>query len=108
MTRRTKIMLGVLLAVALGHTLPWMFPVYHYTSSDGGFHEMEVPWKGRRFDFVTNAFRTYQRGGHPDAVLMRTFERRWSRPNLWLDYLTHERWRLPLAPTERRSTNAPS
>lgn len=101
MSRRTKIMIGGFLAGAVTYTLlSWMLPVYHYTSSDGGFDEIEVPWKGRRFDVVTNAFRTYQLDGHPDAVLMRTFERRWAHPNLWLDNLTHERWRLPLAPTD--------
>lgn len=101
MRSRTKILLfsgAVLILGVLYTVLMWSFPVYHYTSSDGGFQEIEVPWKGRRFDLVLQQFEKYRNAGPSDAVLMRTFERRWSSPNLWPDNLTHERWRLPLAP----------
>jgi hypothetical protein len=103
MTRRAKIFVGTVLVGGVAYTLlAWGLPSYGYISSDGGFHETEVPWKGRQYDVVTRAFEAYQRDGHPDAVLMRMSERYWACPNLWLDNLTHKRWRLPLAPPEKR------
>lgn len=101
MTRRSKTIWKALLVLATVYIpLSWRWPSYIYTSSDGGFRELEVPFKGRHFDVVTRAFEKYRQNGHPDAVLMRTFDREWWSPNLWVENLRHERWTLPRAPDE--------
>lgn len=101
MTRRARITWKVLLILAVVYIpLSWSWPSYRYTSSDGGFRSFEVPFKGRHLDAVTREFDKYRQNGHPDAVLMRTFDRNWWHPNLWRENLTHERWQLPRAPTK--------
>jgi hypothetical protein len=80
----------------------WQLPVYHYTSSDGGFNEIEVPWKGRDFNVVEQSFQEYKESGHDNVILIRTTPKPWASPNLWWDNLSHPRWRLPFQ--SRRAT----
>ena len=74
------------------------FAVYHYISSDGGYEDVEAPWKGRHFDSVVRGFNNYrEEHARTDVVLCRNFERTWWRFWCWYDYLTNERWDCPVA-----------
>lgn len=86
------IALLLVLWFAVGRTLP----VYHYESSDRGWSDIEVPWKGRHFAGVEKGFEDYRRAqSNADVKLHRTSGRIWAAPNLWWDNLTHRRWDLP-------------
>jgi hypothetical protein len=100
MTRRAQIT-WTLLLLAAGYTLLFRGRIsYPYVSSDGGFRDIEVPFKGRHLPVVTAHFDKYRQNGHPDAVLMRCFDREWWFPSLWIGNFTDERWKLPRAPAE--------
>jgi len=67
-------------------------------SLDGGFDDIEVPWKGRTLTSVEINFENYKRQtNNPDLKLYRTSKRIWHAPNLWIDNLTNRRWTLPFA-----------
>jgi len=77
---------------------------YRYESSDGGFHDSEMPEKGRDYPLIEKAFNRHKKGqGDPEIVLIRTFTR---EPN-W-HYWTwgessHPRWKCPYRPPRRRA-----
>lgn len=118
-TRRTfgRILVKALALVALAalfalwYVLAFSLPVYHYESSDRGWDEIEVPWKGRHLETVEALFEGYRaERGDPDLVLCRTSRRSWWSPNLWWDNLTHRRWALPYiepSPEPPRAVAAP-
>jgi hypothetical protein len=73
---------------------PWVS--YGYESSDGGFNDIEVGFKGRTLGHVRGYFESYRaQQGDPKLYLCRTTCRRpWAFWG-WGEYLFHPRWRLP-------------
>ncbi len=68
---------------------------YTYESSDRGMAEVEIPAKGRTYDEVLRRFEAYRAWkAEPSLQLHRTSRPEWTNPLLWLDNVTHIRWKL--------------
>ena len=80
-------------------------PMY-YTTIDHGFNDEEILFKGRDYETVSRLFENYKEmNGKPNAVLYRTFPIEPWRFWLWLQYLSHPKYRLPyLEMTEHKAT----
>jgi hypothetical protein len=91
------ITLAVIAAFAAYYfVMAFTLPVYSYESSDKGFDDIEVPWKGRTLLMVEASFEKYKgEQDNPDLKLYRTSTRIWHAPNLWIDNLTNRRWEIP-------------
>jgi hypothetical protein len=100
-------LLGGVLAVVLASQLMIAASMegFPYESSDGGFHDFEMPAKGRTWEMVERFMSDY-RSGHPDVVFYRTFEReRGLRFWIWAGAFYepgHPRWKLPYRPASSR------
>lgn len=91
------LIVGIILVVNSGELITGSFitdetdkpiiTIYHYTSSDYGFEDVEIPQKGRTLEMVEAGFDDYVRTNDLDDVKLMIA----SRPNEW-DDLNHRRW----------------
>ena len=103
--KRLLATLLAIIAIIAWYILSFSLPVYRYESSDHGMVALEIPWKGIGLSDVYSQFERYKKWKHAPALsLYRTDHRNWWNLNLWPDYFTNERWRIPYAAS---STNAP-
>ena len=103
--KRLLAILFVIIALIAWFILSFSLPAYRYESSDRGMVAIEIPWKGIGLSDVYSQFERYKKWKHAPALnLYRTDHRNWWNLNLWPDYITNERWRIPYATP---STNVP-
>jgi hypothetical protein len=100
------ISLGVFGAIAWNAYVALHFEAYRYESSDGGFHDFEMPAKGRTWDMMEEMMSDYRAAHGSDVVFYRTFERDvgwrwWCRGEAFYDE-SHPRWKLPYRPRTPR------
>lgn len=69
---------------------------YEYSSSDGGFNDSEVPFKGRKLDTIQWLFDRYKNVNNlKDSSLCRKFDIHWWEYWHWHDYFIESRWDIP-------------
>ncbi|MEW6993139.1 hypothetical protein AADZ84_02585 [Colwelliaceae bacterium MEBiC 14330] len=70
-----------------------------YQSSDYGWADSEMLWKGRDFDSIVFYFHLYKEKCHkPNVVLQRLTDRpNWFEPEHWFNNYRDPKWQVPLA-----------
>jgi len=83
----------------LPNLAPWLGTDLAFQSSDNGWADSEVQFKGRDFDSILSLFAGYKsRCERPDAVLQRTTDRPGPTSfTWWFDDFSQPKWTVPLA-----------
>jgi len=86
------------IAMFLGY-LSYSNPSVGFHSSDGGWDDAEVVFKGRRFDnVIVVEFERYKlECSASKSLLIRTTKEEWANIFAWPSYLTNPKWRVPYA-----------
>jgi len=71
-------------------------PVYNYETKNKEFQNIEVPWKGLKFNQIKSNFEVFKKNNPDtkDTVLYRNFKINPLKFWNWHDYLVHERYKL--------------
>lgn len=112
-SRRVRLLRALTVSIWLFVVLGvWILLTYDsggatYESSDRGFADSEILFKGRTLNVVEASFEKYRQWKRDANLrLYRTSKRSWTSPNLWLDNLTHRRWSVPyMDPSPRPAYN---
>jgi hypothetical protein len=97
MTRKKWITLAFVIVVLGAVSLVLnALPGYNYESSDRGWADFEIEWKGRDLAAIEGMFEEYRVSENkPDAFLCITSKPNWLAWSQWWDNATHRRWELP-------------
>ena len=67
-----------------------------FRSSDGGWADSEIQFKGRDFKSIVWHFEAYKlQCARPTAKLFRATSQHWYNPFVWPSYLSSPKWRVP-------------